>query len=361
MQWFKSAVDWLCNPPILFTLIFIVFFLAYLWKKLTWLWTPKACVVIFLAGGLFVAYGLTDPNFRAIVTKPDNVPIVGMLFLTGFFSWLSMYLGMRNDARIGKNLPPEEKLESEIKILVWPDLVYTEFLCLILWSILLIIWSIYLKAPIEEPANPAKTPNPSKAPWYFLGLQEMLVYYDPWIAGVLLPGLIIVGLMALPYIDPNKKGNGYYTFAERKWEILTFQFGYLVLWVMMIITGTFFRGPNQNFFGPFERWDVHKVVPLSNINLSEVIWVKLLNHGLPGNWLVREGLGIVLVLAYFTVIPMLLGRTLFKRFFEKMGMVRYQILMFLLLCMVSLPIKMYLRWLFNMHYVVAIPEYFFNI
>jgi len=361
MQWFKSAVDWLCNPPILFTLIFIVFFLAYLWKKIYWLWTPKACVAIFLAGGLFVAYGLTDPNFRLIVTKPDNVPIVGMLFLTGFFSWLSMYLGMRNDARIGKNLPPEEKLESEIKILVWPDLVYTEFLCLILWSVLLIVWSIYLKAPIEEPANPAKTPNPSKAPWYFLGLQEMLVYYDPWIAGVLLPGLIIVGLMALPYIDPNKKGNGYYTFAERKWEILTFQFGYLVLWVMMIITGTFFRGPNQNFFGPFEHWDVHKVVPLSNVNLSEVFWVKMLNLGLPGNWLVREGLGIILVLAYFTVIPMLLGRTLFKRFFEKMGMVRFQILMFLLLCMVSLPIKMYLRWLFNMHYVVAIPEYFFNI
>ncbi len=361
MDWLKAAVDWVCNPPILFTLIFILFFVAFLWKKLAWIWTPRAAALLLALGIAFVGFGMTDPNFRAIVSKPDNVPIVAMLFLVGFFTWLSMYLGLKNDRRLAQNLPPEEKSEAEIKILVWPDLVYTEMLCLILWSVLLIVWSIYLKAPIEEPANPAKTPNPSKAPWYFLGLQEMLVYYDPWIAGVLLPGLIIIGLMALPYIDPNKKGNGYYTFAERKWEILTFQFGFLVLWVMMIITGTFFRGPNQNFFGPFEKWDVHKLVPLSNINLSEVIWVTLFNTGLPHNWLLREIFGILLVLAYFLVVPWVLARTWFKPFFEKMGMVRYQILMFLILCMVSLPIKMYLRWLFNMHYVVAIPEYFFNI
>ncbi len=361
MNWLKAAVDGVCNPPILFTLIFILFFSAYLSRKLRWLWSPRAAAVIFTLGGAFVAFGLTDDNFRAIVAKPDNVPIVGMLFLVGFFSWVSMNLGLKNDERLAKSLPPEEKSEADIKILVWPDLVYTEMLCMILWSVLLIVWSIYLKAPIEEPANPSKTPNPSKAPWYFLGLQEMLVYYDPWIAGVLLPGLIIFGLMALPYIDPNRKGNGYYTFAERKWEIVTFQFGFVVLWVVMIITGTFFRGPNQNFFGPFEKWDVHKLVPLSNINLSEVIWVSVFNTGLPQNWLIREIFGILLVLAYFLVVPMALAKAWFKPFYEKLGMVRYQILMFLLLCMVSLPIKMYLRWLFNMHYVVAIPEYFFNI
>src|SRR5262245_18727333 len=122
MQWFKSAVDWLCNPPILFTLIFALFFLAFLWKRIFWIWTPKACMLLFAAGAAFLAFGLTDPSFRAIVTKPDNVPIVGMLFLVAFFSWLSMYLALKNDERIGKGHPPEEKLESEIKILVWPDL-----------------------------------------------------------------------------------------------------------------------------------------------------------------------------------------------------------------------------------------------
>src|SRR5256885_6414834 len=71
-------------------------------------------------------------------------------------------------------------------------------LCMILLTIVMIVWSIGLRAPLEEAANPTSSPNPSKAPWYFLGLQEMLVYFDPWMAGVVLPTMIIVGLMAMP-------------------------------------------------------------------------------------------------------------------------------------------------------------------
>ncbi len=109
-----------------------------------------------------------------------------------------------------------------------------------------------MQAPLEEPASSVKTPNPSKAPWYFLGLQEMLVYYDPWMAGVVLPSLIIVGLMAIPYIDFNKKGNGYYTFDQRKFSYLIVPVRLPGLWVTLIVLGTFLRGPNWNFFGPFE-------------------------------------------------------------------------------------------------------------
>ena len=112
-------------------------------------------------------------------------------------------------------MPPLEKLDDE-KVLVWPDLVYTEMICMIALTAFLIFWAIWLQAPLEEPASSVKTPNPSKAPWYFLGLQEMLVYYDPWMAGVVLPSLIVVGLMAIPYIDFNKKGNGYYTIKQRQ-------------------------------------------------------------------------------------------------------------------------------------------------
>ena len=101
---------------------------------------------------------------------------------------------MLNDRRIAAGQGPIEKAESD-RVWVWPDLVYTELISLILCSVVLIVWSIVLKAPLEQPANPANTPNPSKAPWYFLGLQEMLVYFDPWLAGVVLPGLIIVGLI----------------------------------------------------------------------------------------------------------------------------------------------------------------------
>ena len=102
------------------------------------------------------------------------------------------------------------------------------------------------------------------------------MYFDPWLAGVVLPSLIIVGLMAIPYIDTNPKGNGYFTFRERKSEITMFLLGFIVLWCTLIVLGTFLRGPNWNFFGPYEFWDVNKLVPLNNINLSEIIWIRML-------------------------------------------------------------------------------------
>ena len=146
-------------------------------------------VLIFLT--LFFALGGLDPNFQLIITKPDNVPIVGLIFLLVFFTWYSMRQAVLNDQRIARGDGPIEKVESD-RVWVWPDLVYTELISLILCTVVLIIWSILLKAPLEQPANRAVTPNPSKAPWYFLGLQEMLVYFDPWLAGVVLPSLIIV-------------------------------------------------------------------------------------------------------------------------------------------------------------------------
>ncbi|MGC3968100.1 MAG: hypothetical protein QM775_12235 [Pirellulales bacterium] len=78
----------------------------------------------------------------------------------------------------------------------------------------MLVWALALQAPLEEPASSVKTPNPSKAPWYFLGLQEMLVYYDPWYAGVVLPSIVVFGLMAIPFLDFNKAGNGYYTISQ---------------------------------------------------------------------------------------------------------------------------------------------------
>jgi hypothetical protein len=222
-------------------------------------------------------------------------------------------------------------------------------------------WSVVLDAPLEEIANPTVTPNPAKAPWYFLGLQEMLVYFDPWIAGVLLPGLIIAGLCAIPYIDTNPKGNGYYTLKERKVEIAIFLFGFVVMWVWLIVIGTFLRGPNQNFFGPFEYWDAHKLVPLINVDLNQLVWVRLFGMTPPSNPLLREFFGLIIVIAYFAVLPPLLAKKWLKHFYEKMGPVRFHIMVFLMLNMISLPIKMLLRWTMNMHYLVAMPEYFFNI
>jgi Cytochrome b(C-terminal)/b6/petD len=310
--------------------------------------------------GLFFVFGIFDPNFRLIVTKPDNVPIVGLIFLLVFFTWYAMREAVLNDRRIAAGHGPIEKEEAD-RVWVWPDLVYTEMISLIVCSVVLIVWSILLKAPLEQPANPANTPNPSKAPWYFLGLQEMLVYFDPWLAGVVLPSLIIVGLICIPYVDKNPKGNGYYTFAERKAEVTIFLFGFVILWSSLIVLGTFLRGPNWNFFGPFEFWDIHKLAALTNVNLSEYIWVRGLRTALPTNWVVREVFGILLVLAYVFVLPVLLAKTVFKIYYEKLGAPRYYVTVFLFLMMMSLPAKMLARWIFNLKYIVAIPEIFFNI
>jgi cytochrome b/b6/petD-like protein len=310
--------------------------------------------------GVFFLFGTFDPNFRLIVTKPDNVPIVGLIFLLVFFVWYSIREGVLNDRRITAGTGPIEKAESD-RVWVWPDLVYTELISLILCSVVLIVWSIFLKAPLEQPANPANTPNPSKAPWYFLGLQEMLVYFDPWLAGVVLPGLIIVGLICIPYVDKNPKGNGYYTFTERKAEITIFLFGFAVLWCSLIVLGTFLRGPNWNFFGPFEYWDIHKLAALTNVNLSEYIWIRMLRTGYPSLWIVRELPGILLVLFYVFVLPVILAKTVFKAYYEKLGGSRFYVSVFLFLSMMALPAKMLARWIFNLKYVVAIPEIFFNI
>jgi hypothetical protein len=200
----------------------------------------------------------------------------------------------------------------------------------------------------------------------------MLVYYDPWMAGVVLPSMIVVGLMALPYIDFNKKGNGYYTFNERKFSVLTFMFGFLPLWIGLIILGTFLRGPNWNFFGIYEFWDSHKLVVLNNVNLSEYFW-SWLGQPLPvapsGSSaftqalmiIKREWLGLLLVILYLGALPMVMALTIFRRFFMRMGFIRYMVFANLVLFMACLPIKMILRWTINLKYIVAIPEWFFNI
>jgi hypothetical protein len=324
-----------------------------LWDGKTGMW-----LLIFGIGGFGLS--LLDPNFQSIAAKPDNVPIGAMIFLLGIFTWIALKKAYFNDRAILAGGIPYEKTESDEKLFTWPDLVYTEMLCMILLTIVMIVWSIGLRAPLEEAANPTSSPNPAKAPWYFLGLQEMLVYFDPWLAGVVLPTLIIVGLMAIPYIDTNPKGNGYYSFRERKWEIGVFLYGFLVLWSFLIITGTFLRGPNWSFYGPYEYWDPNKLEPLVNVDLSELFWVKMLAMPLPKLWLIREAPGLLLVMAYMG-LPIVLALRPFRRFYLKMGAARYYVGAYLFLIMMALPIKMVLRWLFNLKYLVHIQEIFLNI
>ena len=289
-----------------------------------------------------------------------------MIFMVAYFTWLGFWRGVQNDERRSQGRPLIEEEDKEVKVLVWPHLLYIEFIVGVFVTAFMLVWSIVVMAPLEEPASAAATPNPSKAPWYFLGLQEMLVYFDPWMAGVVAPSLIIVGLMAIPYLDKNPKGNGYYTIAERKFAILGFMFGFIVLWVALVFLGTFLRGPNWNFFGPYQYWDTHLQPVLNNVNLSEIVFIDWLGTGMPKHWLPREAIGIGLVLGYLFVLPPLFPKLpvigdYFKKMFDDMGAARFYTFMFLFLTMMALPLKMILRWSLNLKYIVAIPEFFFNI
>jgi hypothetical protein len=355
----RNEIDNVSGPTTFFIAATLGFIAMLAWRK----WLANGLVAWSLVNAFLLYFGLsmTDYDFRDIVTKPDNVPIVGLIVLVGFFTWIGLRRAVINDSRMALGLPNLEALEPE-KTLTWPDLVYTELIAMVVQTIVLVVWGIALQAPLEQPASSTVAPNPSKAPWYFLGLQEMLVYFDPWMAGVVLPTLIIVGLAAMPYIDTNKKGNGYFTIRERPFAYITFQYGFLVLWVILILLGTFLRGPNWNFFGPYEYWDTHKLIPLNNINLSDIVWVRILSTSKPTNILLREAPGLFAVAAYFVLVPYLLYRMkFFKKFVAEAGITRFLVLAMLLLFMASLPIKMVLRWTLNLKYVVAIPELFFNI
>ena len=269
----RDLINFLCTPWLFFPGAVVAFALMFALRR----GLVRGRVALAILVGTLVLFGVSplDDNFAHIALKPDNVPIVGMLFALGFFVWLSLRRAVLNDQRAAAGLGPQESEDAPVKIHVWPDLVYIELIVMVLAAALLIVWS--------------------------------LVYFDPWIAGVLLPGLIIVGLLAIPYLDRNPKGSGYYTFSERKFAITTFCFGFLVLWVLLI------------------------------------------------------AVGITIVAAYFFVGQPLLGWTVMKKFRQSMGWWRFHSMAFMLLAMTGLVVKMFLRWTIDLKYVISIPEYMFNI
>jgi menaquinol-cytochrome c reductase cytochrome b/c subunit len=149
-------------------------------------------------------------------------------------------------------VPPEgvQRVEREQgdRINVWPHLLLEELVSLLVMSLFLIVFSAFVNAPLRELANYNLTPNPSKAPWYFLGLQELLRYLHPMIAGVIIPTLILVGLMTVPFVDRNPSNKP----GDRKLAItlftMLFMFG-----ATLTIVGSFFRGTGFNWAWPWAQ------------------------------------------------------------------------------------------------------------
>ena len=303
-----------------------------------------------------------------IASAPDNVPIVALLFLVPFYAWYGLRQALAND-RLISQLEADPQLAKTHhrkthpyrpgwarEVHVWPFLLRIEFLAAIIVTVILMVWSLTLDAPLEEPANPSLTMNPAKAPWYFLGLQEMLVYFDPWIAGVVMPTLIVIGLMAIPYIDENPLGTGYYTFRQRRFAILTFCFGFILLWVAMVIIGTFIRGPGWMWFWPGQTWDHSRLIFEANRDLPDIVGIT----GLAG----KAIFGALVVGGYFLLAGVgfhkLITLTEFSRkIYKRMNLLQYLTTQFFLITMLSLPVKILLRQLFRIKYVWVTP--WFNV
>ncbi|RJP26717.1 MAG: hypothetical protein C4520_00290 [Candidatus Abyssobacteria bacterium SURF_5] len=230
-----------------------------------------------------------------------------------------------------------EVAQDEFEFVI-PHLVMKEFIAAIIASVILLVWSMLQNAPLLSIADPNKTENPAKAPWYFVGLQELLVYFDPWIAGVVIPTLIILGLVLIPYIDVSTTAIGKYSFSERRAAIITYVFGF-GMWFVLILIGQFLRGPNWQFYWLWEDWSVAKSAEETLVNMPQ--WA-----------------GIAFLATYIT-IGLALPAVLMKGIFRRMGAVRYLIAFTLVLLMYGVPIKILLRLAFNIRYIVTTP--WFNI
>lgn len=340
-----------------------------------WIYLSVAIIVVLLLAFFVEDWG----QLWKISSTPDNIPIVALLPLVVFFTWLGFRQSRDND-RLIEQLEADPQLAKTShrktepwrpgwarELHVWPYLVRVEFLAAIIVTVILFVWSITLNAPLEEPSNPNLTMNPSKAPWYFLGLQEMLVYFDPWIAGVVMPSILLVGLMVFPYVDSNPLGNGYYTWKQRRFASGMFLWGFF-MWIILIIIGTFIRGPGWIWFWPGQTWDHNAVVYDRNVDLHEYLGMtaaNFQNHPDLLIWL-KVVFGAAIVGGFYIVGGLFFHWLMTRTEFDKKILARTSILQYLtfqffaVTVLLALPVKLILRLLpIHIKYVWVTP--WFNI
>ena len=150
---------------------------------------------------------------------------------------------------LARGTTPAVGIKPEDEVFAWPDLIFREVLLLLATVAVVLILAIFWNAPLEEIANPVNPPNPAKAPWYFMGLQELVANSAFW-GGVVVPALLVTALILLPYFDRKRRGVGVWFSRERKVAITIFTIC-LSAAVILTVVGTAFRGPNWSFQWPW--------------------------------------------------------------------------------------------------------------
>jgi len=142
-----------------------------------------------------------------------------------------------------------KELADDDPVMVWPHLMVRHAVAALAVLFVTLLISLAFDAPLREIANPTNTPNPEKAPWYFAALQELLAHFHPLVAGVLVPSAIVLGLMALPYMDRNPRFSPEFRRVAR----ITFTI-FMVIWIVLTLIGFAFRGPSWSWVWPWEEW-----------------------------------------------------------------------------------------------------------
>jgi hypothetical protein len=310
---------------------------------------------------------LQNDHVRWLVTQPDHLAITGIGCIIVLFVWVGFRRMAINDARLSRGQDPVEADESE-PVPAWPAILRIELAILLILTAILIAWAVLVPAPLEAPADPHHAPNPAKAPWFFIGFQEFLVYFDPWIAGAVLPLIILFGLLALPYLDTNPQGSCYYTLRQRPLAVVTFMFGFVVLWLVPVFIGTFLRGPNWAPMSLFEPWDTQQMTRQPERDFAELFFnapepdpgadprVSSATLGFA-----RHVPGITLIGLICVALPVLIQKLLFPDLMRATGISRYLLAWILWAGLLLVPLKMVLYWVFDVQYILTFGDGRWNI
>lgn len=229
----------------------------------------------------------------------------------------------------------DRDLENE-DAYTYPHLVYRELIVAVVVFAALCILSIVFNAPLDAEASSTNIPNPAKAPWYFVGLQETLVYFDPWIAGIIVPTLIVFGLMAIPYISSRRKHMKYYSLSGYGRKVVAFGF---ILWSVLIIIGQLCRGAywQWTWFGG------HLIPAKPTVNLPNIL-----------------GFAIIFIYSFLWItLPFAIMKLRRADILKKYGIIKYAFATLFSILLFFVPFKIFIRLAFSVKYIITTP--WFNI
>ena len=240
-------------------------------------------------------------------------------------------------------LPTAAKRPPRALVHTWPNLVRKEVLAAMAVALCLLALGALIDAPLDAPADPNAAPLELKAPWYFVGLQELLVYLEPWIVGGLLPALGLLALLALPFLDHAPANEG---FGIRRRPLAHAAFAAaLFSWAALTIVGAIFRGPEWTFLWPWQGWDPRIAVPMAPRSLGDAL-------GLSGNLATATAVAAVCFwLGMFALGGLWLSRRQLSRAASPR---RAWLLAFLLAVFGGLAMKVLLQMVFGIRYVFRI-------